>query len=555
MSHPHSSPEDPHRNAPAAPAPEAAAVEAEVAASPAAAAAAAAAAEASPAGAAVEAAAVIRVRVIGVGGAGSNAVDRLVADEWARVDTCVVNTDAQALNAAVTADKLLVGRTLTRGLSTGGDPELGRKVAQKDREQLAALVQGQDLVFIVAGLGGGTGSAIAPVLAQLALAQGALVIGLVTLPFEIEGQRKHQIAQTAIGQLRGSCDALLWLPNDLLMQHMEPESTVLDAFAQADMWMVRAIQSVSTMVLRTGIINLDLAALRTAFENGGRTLFGLGRGQGRDCVEEALNDLLICPLLNLPEHSRRADRLLLNVIGGRDLNLAAINRILTAVTEHFGSREHTVLGAVIDERLEQSVQLCVIGTTSLENNGVRRRPAAVPGRLPQAATFSSAGATAPVTAFGSGGKADLSAENGISAPAAAGADAAGGAIAANALEGADTSMGSVLESQGLAPEAEGSASASASATAGDSNLFARDEDFPGTRPPAADSPRVHESKLKQRKKREGEQRPEADQQEEFRFVADDEQRGIFEKTERNLFEGEDLDVPTYLRRNLRIALQ
>lgn len=460
-----------------------------------------------------------RVRVIGVGGGGSNAVDALGLLELAEVSTVVVNTDAQALKEAKTTHKLLVGRSLTRGLSTGGDPELGRRIAQKDREHLAALVEGQDLVFIVAGLGGGTGSALAPVLAQLATAEGALVLGFVALPFEIEGQRRVEISRNAQAALRDCCDALLTLPNDLLMQHMQEDTTVLDAFTQANAWITRAIHSVCTMVLRTGMINIDLAALRTAFATGGRTLFGLGRGRGVDCVEEALNDLLICPLLNAPEHSHRAEKLLLNIVGGKDLGMAAINRILATVTEHFGSREDTLIGAVIDERLEQTLELCVIGTTSLDGKSPRRRrPDAVPANVRYLAEPAKAETGQDV-------------EDEVFA---AGMDVSGG--------------GHVSFAQSMIPgtcETEGEANGAPAR-----DLFARDETFSAAPTPARP---VHESKLKQRKKQQQQQRTDIDQQEEFQFVASGEQRGLFDRTARNIWDGVDLDIPTFERRGIRIA--
>lgn len=477
-----------------------------------------------------------RVRVIGLGGGGSNAVDSLLADERIAIGRVVVNTDAQALSEAKTVEKLLVGRTLTRGLSTGGDPEVGRRVAQKDREPLAALVQGQDLVIIVAGLGGGTGSALAPALAQMAVTEGALVIAFVALPFQMEGQKRQEISRDAMASLRSSCDALLTLPNDLLMQHMQEDATVLEAFAQANGWIARAIHSLCTMVLRTGMINIDLAALRTAFASGGRTLFGLGRGQGADCVEEALNDLLLCPLLNTPEHNHRADKLLLNIVGGKDLGLAAINRILATVTEHFGSREHTLIGAVIDERLEQEVQVCVIGTSSLDGVAPRRRrPDAVPAGIQ---------AVYPLTEdraaeAGATGESELAAANAEPLPPA---ELPGG--------------GYVTFSQSMIPgtaEAGAGEDGYAEQVPPRRSLFARDEELPepGQQPPRT----VHESKLKQRKKKQQQrQRADLDNQEEFQFVAAGEQRGMFDRTPRNILDGVDLDIPTFERRGIRIVL-
>lgn len=486
----------------------------------------------------------VRVRVIGLGGGGSNAVDNLLRDDLLGISPVVVNTDAQALNEAKTAEKLLVGRSLTRGLSTGGDPEIGRRVAQKDREQLSALVQGQDLVFIVAGLGGGTGSALAPALAQMAVAEGALVIGFVALPFSIEGQRRQDVSREALAALRESCDALLTLPNDLLMQHMQEDTTVLEAFAQANAWIARAIHSVCTMVLRTGMINIDLAALRTAFATGGRTLFGLGRGRGADCVEEALNDLLICPLLNAPEHNHRADKLLLNIVGSKDLGMAAINRILATVTEHFGSREHTLIGAVIDERLEQGLELCVIGTSSLDGHAPRRRrPDAVPSAQ-QMYPPPPPGGNHPGSDWSTNAQGENGHPNGTTA-----------ANEAHFQSAEIPGAGQVTFSQSMIPGTFEDGAAQADPSHPDepvrSSLFARDEAFPGERQPARP---VHESKLKQRKKQPQRPRTEGENQEEFLFVADGEQRGMFDRTPRNILDDIDLDIPTFQRRGIRIVL-
>ena len=240
-------------------------------------------------------------------------------------------------------------------MGTGGEAEVGRQAAEADRERIAKIFQGMDLVFIVAGLGGGTGSGAAPVVAQIATEAGALVIAFVMLPFTTEGARRRQLADQALAELRQNCDAVIPLPNDLLLQHLPEDATVLDAFGQADAWIGRAIRSISAILFHTGLINLDFATLRRTFTpRGGKTLFGLGQGAGENCVAEALHDLMLCPLLHTPELSRRADRLLVNIVGGPELSLARVNEIVAAIAEKFGSREQTVLGAVIDERLPAS---------------------------------------------------------------------------------------------------------------------------------------------------------------------------------------------------------
>ena len=311
------------------------------------------------------------IKLIGVGGAGSNAVDRLKMNDPGGVQMATVNTDSQALASSPVDEKILIGGAVTRGLGAGGDTELGRLAAESDRDNISRALRGADLVFIVAGMGGGTGSGAAPVVAEAASAEGALVIGFVTLPFSFEGGRRLKQADEGLAALRQVCDAVIPLPNDVLLQQVDDDASVLDAFSRADEWIDRAIRSIWSMLFRTGLINIDFSGLRTAFvERGGKTLFGLGFGQGEDAVEQAIDSLLLCPLLHTPEFSRKADRLLVNIIGGPDLALTEVNLIMTAVSENFGRNAHVVMGAVIDGSWREKVEICVIGTSDM-STGLR----------------------------------------------------------------------------------------------------------------------------------------------------------------------------------------
>ncbi len=306
------------------------------------------------------------IKLIGVGGAGSNAVDRLKMDNLDRVQLVTVNTDGQALAASPVEEKILIGGAITRGLGAGGDPELGRLAAESDREKLVASLEGSDLVFIVAGMGGGTGSGAAPVVAEAASSVGALVIGFVTLPFSFEGARRLKQADEGLVALRQVCDAVIPLPNDVLLQQVPEGASVLDAFSRADEWIDRALKSIWSMLFKTGLINIDFSSLKSGFgERGGKTLFGLGYGKGEDAADSAIDDLFLCPLLHTPEFSRKADRLLVNIIGGPDLALTEVNMIMTAVSDKFGRNAHVVMGAVIDESWNQRVEVCVIGTSDM----------------------------------------------------------------------------------------------------------------------------------------------------------------------------------------------
>lgn len=444
----------------------------------------------------------IAIKVIGLGGAGSNAVDRLKMENLERLQMAVLNTDAQALAASPVQDKVLLGATVTRGLGAGADLDLGRQAAEADREKIAAVVKDCDLVFLIAGMGGGTGSGAAPTVAEVAIEQGALVIAFVTMPFSFEGGRRAKQADEGLAALRKVCDAVIPLPNDLLLQEAPEGETALDSFARADEWIGRGIKSVWSMLFRTGLINLDFSTLRQAFHTrGGKTLFGLATGGGADPVADVLENLKLCPLLATPEFARKADRLLVNIVGGTDLSLPKVNEIMSAVTEQFGKEAHVIMGAVIDENCQGRIELSVLGTS---DSGSRiytpRGRSAANSRARAAVNQSSSSETELLPAVSSGGA--LLKVDDSSVPAGRGA---------------------------LIPVVP--AAPASSATSG--GFFG---DVFGT---------------VTRIKKSGPGAPVA--QNEFTF-GEHETRGSFEKSDRNLFEGADLDVPTYLRHGLKLHL-
>jgi cell division protein FtsZ len=428
----------------------------------------------------------IAIKLVGVGGAGSNAVDRLKMENLERLQMAVINTDYQALSTSPVQDKVLIGTGVTRGLGAGGDPELGREAAEADREKISAVVKDCDLIFLIAGMGGGTGSGAAPIVAEIASETGALVIAFATMPFSFEGGRRIKQAEDGLNALRKVCDAVIPLPNDMLLQEAAEGETALDSFARADAWIGRGVRSIWSMLFRTGLINLDFATLRQVFhQRGGKTLFGLANGSGDNAVTEAIESLKLCPLLHTPEFSRKADRLLVNIIGGTDLTLPKVNEIMTAVTDQFGRDSHVIMGAVIDESLQNQVEICVLGTTDLGNRGVSPRRTAPSVRARQTASplLASSSATAPA-------------------------------------HGA--------ESTAPQPSTMATAAAKTGASSRTTTAAATAElplNMNGTKPAAQD---------------------------EFLF-GEIERRGFFDKTDRNLFEGQDLDVPTYLRKGIKIA--
>jgi cell division protein FtsZ len=465
----------------------------------------------------------IAIKLIGVGGAGSNAVDRLKMENLERLQMAVINTDHQALSASPVQDKVLIGTRVTRGLGAGGDPELGREAAEADREKIAAVVKGCDLIFLVGGMGGGTGSGALPIVAEIASEAGALVISFVTMPFTFEGGRRVKQAEEGLAALRRCCDAVIPLPNDVLLQEAEDGETALDSFARADEWIGRGVRSIWSMLYRTGLINLDFATLRQAFtQRGGKTLFGLGAGAGENAVTEAIENLKLCPLLHTPEFSRKADRLLVNITGGTDLTLPKVNEIMTAVTEQFGRDSHVIMGAVIDESLQQRVEVCVIGTTDIVGRGVmpRRQPAR-------------ARASAPASA----GEGLLSGMP----------QAQNTRLTGDAPNGSTPTATSVTATSGSGVSAEFRETVSGLAEAGTTvnrsaegaTAAAQAEMMAPTRS-RGKAAAVHAPV-----------KPVA--QDEFTFN-EVESRGFFDKTDRNLFEGQDLDVPTYLRKGIRIVL-
>src|SRR3954464_3207098 len=318
----------------------------------------------------------IAIKLVGVGGAGSNAVDRLKMENLERLQLAVINTDYQALASSPVQDKVLIGMGVTRGLGAGGDPDLGREAAEADREKIAAVVKDCDLIFLVVGEGGGTGSGAAPVVAEIAAEAGALVIAFVTMPFSFEGGRRLKQAEEGLRALRQVCDAVIPLPNDVLLQEAADNETVLDSFARADEWIGRGVKSIWAMLFKTGLINLDFATLRQAFQQrGGKTLFGLGAGKGENAVTDAIASLKLCPLLHTPEFSRKADRLLVNILGGPDLTLPKVNELMTAITEQFGRDSHIIMRPPIDEDMQGKVEVVVLGTSDIGGRGVpSRRP-------------------------------------------------------------------------------------------------------------------------------------------------------------------------------------
>lgn len=397
----------------------------------------------------------LRIKIIGIGGAGTNAVDRIKLEDLEQVHLTAIDTDSQVLSASPVEETFLLGKTVTGGKSAGGSADKGQMAAEADRDSLQQIVTGVDLVFILAGLGGGTGSGAAPVIAELAAQEGALVIAFTPLPFEREGQNRCNRARNAMEALQKQCHAVISLPNDLIFKQVDETATLMEAFAMADKWIKLGVHSIWSMLFNTGLINVDFSTLQSALaEPGGRTIFGTGYGKGDNCLEQALQDLDNCPLLHLPDAGfiRDTDQLILNLTGGPDLTMAMVNKAMDQVTQKIGSRNSIIMGASIDGSFYNQLRITVMGT-------VRGVP-------------SSKSAT----------KAKKKEELPVSPP-----------------------LKPVESFEELIP-------------------------LPAERTAAMTK----------------------EEQDEFAFPKQEDNRGLFEKTGRNIYEGEDLDIPTYLRRGVKI---
>lgn len=405
------------------------------------------------------------VKVIGLGGGGSNVLAGIATERFPQVEYAVVNTDAQALAQSPISKKVLLGRSVTRGLGAGGDPSIGRKAVETDRAVLEDLVAGADLLILVTGFGGGTGTVAAALIAELAAKTDALVLTFATQPFTFEGSRRRELATSGMEELRGMLHGLIPVPNDLLLQETDESETALSAFAVADEWIGRGIHSICALLFETGIINQDFGALRNLLQGrGGKTIFATGAATGGNYMQDALSDLMDCPLLHTTERPSRLDRVLVHLTAGPEMGLSKMQQVMTQISAQFESTEEIIFGAVIDPERTESLEICLIAKVELESTG----SAAEAGGNQRA-------------------REPMEIEGGL---------------------GLETAIGSEKE-----------------------------------------KPAVHESKLLKKKKK-----AETDQ-DEFLFVDLEAQRGYFDQTDKNLYNNEDLDVPTYLRRGIKIKLK
>jgi len=319
-----------------------------------------------------------RIKVIGVGGGGSNAVNRMVREGFDGVQFIVANTDVQALRANAAPIKVQLGEKLTKGLGAGADPSVGRHAALEDTDKLIQAIDGADLVFVTAGLGGGTGTGGAPVIASLASELGALTIAVVTRPFSFEGRKRAIQAERGLEELRDCVDSVITIPNERLLNTIDRTTPLLDAFAAVDEVLRQAIQGISDLILLPGLINLDFADLKTIMTGMGVAVMGTGVGHGETRAVDAARKAISSPLLE-DASIDGARGVIINVTGGSDLSLVEVHEASTIIHEAAHEEANIIFGAVIDPRLDGQVKLTVIAT-GFDRPGAR---AVVPGSAGQ----------------------------------------------------------------------------------------------------------------------------------------------------------------------------
>ncbi|HEX6560099.1 MAG TPA: cell division protein FtsZ [Longimicrobiales bacterium] len=302
-----------------------------------------------------------RMKVIGVGGGGGNAVNRMIDEDLDGVEFISVNTDAQALKTAKAQAKIQIGQLLTRGLGAGARPEIGRQAIEESREEMQRVLEGADLVFITAGMGGGTGTGAAPVIAEMAREMGALTIGIVTKPFLFEGKKRMRQAEMGLAELKRSADTVIVVPNERLLSVVGKGTSFRDALKKADEVLLHATQGISDLIHVTGEVNVDFADVRTVMQSRGPALMGTGFGAGENRAVEAAQEAISSPLLDSVTIEGAAG-VLINITGGMDLTIDEVTTIASIIQEAAGEEAEIIFGAVHDPSLEGEVRVTVIAT-------------------------------------------------------------------------------------------------------------------------------------------------------------------------------------------------
>ncbi|BBH21216.1 cell division protein FtsZ [Paenibacillus baekrokdamisoli] len=326
-----------------------------------------------------------QIKVIGVGGGGSNAVNRMIENGVKGVEFITVNTDAQALHMAHSEQKLQIGDKLTRGLGAGANPEVGKKAAEESRETVMNALKGADMVFVTAGMGGGTGTGAAPVIAEIARECGALTVGVVTRPFTFEGRKRSGQAELGIEALKEKVDTLIVIPNDRLLEIVDKKTPMLEAFREADNVLKQAVQGISDLIAVPGLINLDFADVKTIMTERGSALMGIGNATGENRAAEAARKAIQSPLLETSIDGARG--IIMNITGGSNLSLYEVNEAAEIVISASDPDVNMIFGASIDDNLKEEIKVTVIATGfEHRSNAAFRKP--VSGQVEEKASES-----------------------------------------------------------------------------------------------------------------------------------------------------------------------
>lgn len=328
-----------------------------------------------------------KIKVIGVGGGGGNAVNRMIANNVSGVEFWSVNTDAQALAQSASLERLQMGQKLTRGLGAGGNPAIGQKAAEESREEIAVALESSDLVFITAGMGGGTGTGAAPIVAEVAKEVGALTVGVVTRPFSFEGRRRTHQADEGIAALQSRVDTMIVIPNDKILSVISEQTPVQEAFRVADDVLRQGVQGISDIITIPGLVNVDFADVRAVMADAGSALMGIGTGSGKSRAKEAATAAISSPLLESSVNGAKG--VVFNITGGSDLTLHEVSSAADVIYAAVDPNANIIFGAVIDEELQGEIRVTVIAT-----GFTKEEPASLSGK---SATTEPASSPTPVT--------------------------------------------------------------------------------------------------------------------------------------------------------------
>ncbi len=307
----------------------------------------------------------VNIKVVGIGGGGNNAIREMTLQGMSNLELIAINTDIQALSLSKAGLKIQIGKSLTSGLGTGGNPELGKKAAEEDKDKISKAVENADIVFITAGMGGGTGTGVSSVVAKIAKQHGILTIGVVTKPFAFEGKKRKLQAEAGIEELKAEVDALITISNDRLLKIISKDTSMKNAFEMTDKVLCQSVQAIADLITIPGLINLDLADVRTVAKDAGLSLVGIGTGKGKKKAAAAEKMAISSPLMEVS--IKGAKSILINVTGGLDMSLFEVNEIVDVISKAVGQDTNIVFGAIINEELQDEIRVSVIATKCEEN--------------------------------------------------------------------------------------------------------------------------------------------------------------------------------------------